>query len=104
MSKNRVIVEAVLAGRSHAAVAEQYGISKVWVGKLMARWRNGGLEAVDKRSTRPTCHPSSSLFRRERRQCSQAGTSTHAQGEELPTRTYNTGPTWQVRQNIHFVQ
>ena len=36
MSKNRVIVEAVLAGRSHAAVAEQYGISKVWVGKLMA--------------------------------------------------------------------
>jgi integrase len=28
--RNRVIVEAVLAGRSHAAVAEQYGISKVW--------------------------------------------------------------------------
>lgn len=53
MSKNRVIVEAVLAGRSHAAVAEQYGISKVRVGKLMARWRAGGLEAVDKRSTRP---------------------------------------------------
>ena len=36
MSKNRVMVEAVLAGRSHAAVAEQYGISKVWVGKLMS--------------------------------------------------------------------
>ena len=57
MSKNRVIVEAVLAGRSHAAVAEQYGISKVWVGKLMARWRAGGLEAVDKRSTRPKSNP-----------------------------------------------
>jgi transposase len=57
MSKNRVIVEAVLAGRSHAAVAEQYGISKVWVGKLMARWRTGGLEAVDKRSTRPKSNP-----------------------------------------------
>lgn len=57
MSKNRVIVEAVLAGRSHAAVAEQYGISKVWVGKLMARWRAGGFEAVDKKSTRPKSNP-----------------------------------------------
>jgi hypothetical protein len=28
MSKNRVIVEAVLVGRSHAAVAEQCGISE----------------------------------------------------------------------------
>jgi len=37
----------VLAGRSHAAVAEQYGISKVWVGKLMARWRNGGLQVIE---------------------------------------------------------
>jgi hypothetical protein len=34
MSKNRVIVEAVLAGRSHAAVAEQYGISNVRTGNL----------------------------------------------------------------------
>ena len=41
MSKNRVIVEAVLAGQSHGAVALQYGISKVWVGKLVARWRLG---------------------------------------------------------------
>ncbi len=46
MSKIRVIVEAVLAGRSHAAVAEQYGISQVWVGKLMARWRTGGLKSI----------------------------------------------------------
>jgi transposase InsO family protein len=57
MSKNRVIVQAVLAGQSHAAVAEQYGISKVWVGKPMARWRAGGLEAVDKQSTRPRNNP-----------------------------------------------
>ena len=53
MSKSEVIVEAVLAGRSHAAVAEQCGISQVWVGKLMTRWGTGGLEAVDQRSTRP---------------------------------------------------
>ena len=42
MSENRVIVEAVLAGQSHGSVARQYGISKVWVGKLVARWRAGG--------------------------------------------------------------
>jgi len=57
MSKNRVIVEAVLAGQSHGAVARQYGISKVWVGKLVARWREGGWDAVDKRSTRPKSNP-----------------------------------------------
>ena len=53
MSKNRVIVEAVLAGQSHGAVARQYGISTVMVGKLVARWRAGGWDAVEKRSTRP---------------------------------------------------
>lgn len=57
MSKNRVIVEAVLAGQSHGSVARQYGISKVWVGKLVARWRSGGWAAVEKRSTRPRSNP-----------------------------------------------
>jgi len=57
MSKNRVIVEAVLAGQSHGSVARQYGISKVWVGKLVARWRAGGWEAVEKQSTRPKSNP-----------------------------------------------
>ena len=57
MSKNRVIVEAVLAGQSHGSVARQYGISKVWVGKLVARWRTGGWDAVDKQSTRPKSNP-----------------------------------------------
>ena len=57
MSKNRVIVEAVVAGQSHAAVARQYGISTVWVGKLVARWRTGGWDAVEKQSTRPRSNP-----------------------------------------------
>ena len=57
MSKNRVIVEAVLAGQSHGAVARQYGISTVWVGKLVARWRAGGWDAVEKQSTRPKSNP-----------------------------------------------
>jgi transposase InsO family protein len=57
MSKNRVIVEAVLAGQSHGSVARQYGISKVWVGKLVARWRAGGWDAVEKKTTRPRSNP-----------------------------------------------
>ena len=57
MSKNRVIVEAVLAGQSHGSVARQYGISKVWVGKLVARWRAGGWDGVEKKSTRPGSNP-----------------------------------------------
>ena len=57
MSKNRVIVEAVLAGQSHGAVARQYGISTVWVGKLVARWRAGGWDALAKQSTRPKSNP-----------------------------------------------
>jgi transposase InsO family protein len=57
MSKNRVIVEAVLAGQSHGSVARQYGISKVWVGKLVARWRAGGWPAIEKQSTRPKTTP-----------------------------------------------
>ena len=60
MSKNRVIVEAVLAGQSHGAVARQYGISTVWVGKLVARWRTGGWDAVEKQSTRPNSNPHAS--------------------------------------------
>jgi transposase InsO family protein len=57
MSKNRVIVEAVLAGQSHGSVARQYGISTVWVGKLLARWRAGGWDALAKQSTRPKSNP-----------------------------------------------
>lgn len=57
MSKDRVIVEAVLAGQSHGAVARQYGISTVWVGKLVTRYRVGGWDAVEKQSTRPKSNP-----------------------------------------------
>lgn len=57
MSKNRVIVEAVLAGQTHASVSRQYGVSQVWVGKLVGRWRTGGWDAVEKQSTRPRSNP-----------------------------------------------
>ena len=57
MARNWVIVEAVLAGQSHGAVAERYGVSKVWVGKLVARWREGGWDAVAPRSKRSRSNP-----------------------------------------------
>ena len=57
MSKNRVIVETVLAGMSHGATARQYDVSVVWVGKLVTRWRTGGWDAVEKQSTRPHTNP-----------------------------------------------
>ena len=53
MSKNRDIVEAALAGQPHGSVARQYGISTVWVGKRVARWRAGGWDAVEKKNRPP---------------------------------------------------
>ena len=58
MSKNRVIVEAVvLLGRSQHEVATQYGVSQAWVSKLVARWRREGWPGVEKQSTRPKSNP-----------------------------------------------
>ena len=51
-----MIVEAVLAGQSHGAVARQYGVSKVWVGKLVARGVPVG-DALATQSTRPRSNP-----------------------------------------------
>lgn len=57
MSKQRVIVEAVLAGKSQREVARLYGVSQPRVSQLMAAWRAGGLEAVEPRPSRPRSNP-----------------------------------------------
>lgn len=51
--KNRVIVASVLAGRSMGQTARQYGVSKVWVHKLVKRYRQGGWDALEPGSRRP---------------------------------------------------
>ena len=66
-----MIVEAVLAGQSHGCVARQYGISTVWVGKLVARWRAGGWNAVAKQSTRPRSNPNATS-----EECRNSGASS----------------------------
>ena len=57
MFKNRIIVEAVLAGKSQSQVAKQYGISQPRVSQLMVRWRHGGWPALEKQSRRPHSNP-----------------------------------------------
>ena len=57
MSKQRVIVEAVLAGKSQGEVARLYGISQPRVSQLVAAWRAGGWDALEPKSRRPRSNP-----------------------------------------------
>jgi len=58
MGRERYVVEAViLEGRSRREVARSAGISKAWVDKLVARYLEGGLEALTPRSRRPRSCP-----------------------------------------------
>jgi transposase InsO family protein len=50
----RYVVDAVvLEGRSAREVAETHGISKSWIYELIARYRDGGYQALEPRSKRP---------------------------------------------------
>jgi transposase InsO family protein len=54
MGVERYVVEAVVReGRSRREVARSAGISKAWVDKLVARFREGGVDALTPRSRRP---------------------------------------------------
>jgi len=57
MSKQRVIVEAVLAGKSQREVARLYGVSQPRVSQLVAAWRTGGWAALEPGSRRPLSNP-----------------------------------------------
>ena len=58
MSKARLIITAVvLEGRSQSSVAREYGVSKGWVSKLVARYRAEGDAAFEPRSRRPKTSP-----------------------------------------------
>ena len=52
--KNRTIILAITEGGLTATeAAVRFGVSKRWVYTLLARYRSGGLDAVDPRSRRP---------------------------------------------------
>ena len=58
MSKVRLVVAAVVVeGRTHAEVAADYGLSRSWVTKLVARWHVEGDTAVESRSRHPRRSP-----------------------------------------------
>jgi transposase InsO family protein len=60
VSKARLIITAVvLEGRAQAEVAREYGVSKGWVSKLVARYRIEGDAAFEPRSRRRTTNPES---------------------------------------------
>ena len=58
MSKIRLVVTAVVVeGRTHADVGAQYGMSRSWVTRLVARYRTEGDTAFEPRSRRPHTSP-----------------------------------------------
>jgi len=54
VDKARYLVEAhVLEGRSVGELAAAHGVHRSWIYKLLARYRDGGYEALAPRSRRP---------------------------------------------------
>ena len=59
MLKARLVITAVVVeGRTHADAAAEYGVSRSWVTRLVARWRLEGDTAFEARSRRPRTSPS----------------------------------------------
>jgi transposase len=58
VDKTRYLVEAhVLEGRSVSELAACHGVHRSWIYKLLARYKEGGLEALEPRSRRPRSCP-----------------------------------------------
>ena len=58
MSKRRLVITAVVVeGRTHAEVAADYGVSRSWVTRLVARYGAEGDAAFEPRSRRPVTSP-----------------------------------------------
>jgi transposase InsO family protein len=57
MSTRRLVITAVLSGRSQSAVARDYGVTQGWVSRLMARYAVEGEAAFQPRSRRPKTSP-----------------------------------------------
>ena len=58
MAKARYLVEAhLLEGRSVSELAAAHGVHRSWIYKLLARYREGGYEALEPRSRAPRSSP-----------------------------------------------
>lgn len=57
-SKNRAIVLAITEAKlTIPEAAQRFEVSPRWIRKLLVRYRQGGLEAVNARSRRPHTSP-----------------------------------------------
>ncbi|MGC2485452.1 MAG: helix-turn-helix domain-containing protein [Acidimicrobiales bacterium] len=85
MSKTRVIVLSVVhQGLSQAEAARRYDVSWQWVHTLVTRYHEGGLEAVEARSSRPHSSP--------QRTSEEVRTAVVAVRHELATQGWDAGP------------
>jgi transposase InsO family protein len=58
VAKARYLVEAhLLEGRSVSELAAAHSVHRSWIYKLLARYREGGYEALEPRSRAPRCSP-----------------------------------------------
>lgn len=58
MSKNRVVILKIVAKQlTVTEAAAEYGMSRQHLHKLLSRYREGGLDAVEPRSRRPKSNP-----------------------------------------------
>ena len=79
MSKRRLVITAVQAGRSQSEVARTYGVSQGWISKLMARYRLEGEAAFEPLSRAPATSPGATppptveLVLRLRKELTEAG-------------------------------
>jgi len=79
MSTRRLVITAVLAGRSQSEAARTYGVSQGWISKLMARYRLEGEAAFEPLSRAPRSSPAATppqtvdLILRLRKQLSESG-------------------------------
>lgn len=79
MSKRRLVITAVLAGRSQSEVARSYGVSQGWISRLMARYRLEGDGAFEPLSRAPVSSPGATapdiveLILRLRKELTEAG-------------------------------
>lgn len=57
MSTRRLVITAVLSGRSQSDVARDYAVSQGWVSRLLARYHQDDEAAFEPRSRRPNASP-----------------------------------------------
>lgn len=69
-SKSQVIVLSLLhEGLTPSQAAARFGVSRQWIHHLLARYREGGLEALAARSRRPHTHPTALSTQRRSEIC-----------------------------------